>query len=235
MGQILLVRHAQASFGSADYDRLSELGIEQARLLGEWITKRGRRIDLTVTGSLKRQRETAEACIAILPAVLKPAAGCRREAGFDEYDADEIVARHRPEFADPEILRRYLVEDGHPRRAFHDLFSAAMKRWMGGDHDAEYRESWTSFCGRCVAALDRLVAEAGRSHTSIVFTSGGPIAAICQHLLELPDHRAFDLNLSLVNGGVTALLYQPGRISLSYLNSFAYLEQTGDGRVITYR
>ncbi len=235
MGQILLVRHAQASCGSTDYDRLSELGVEQARLLGEWITNRGRRIDLAVSGSLKRHRETAQACVAVLPAALKPAGACRPEPGFDEYDADQILARHRPELADPETLQRYLVEDGASRRTFHRLFSAAMERWMGGDHDAEYRESWTSFCGRCVAALGRLIAEAGPSRTSIVFTSGGPIAAICQYLLELPDHRAFDLNVSLVNGGVTALLYQPGRIGVSYVNNFAYLEQTGDARVVTYR
>jgi len=235
MGHILLVRHAQASFGSVDYDRLSALGVEQARLLGAWITNRGRPIDLAITGSLRRHRETAEVCIAVLPVALKPAGASRAEAGFDEYDADEIVARHRPEFADPEILRRYLVGGGHPRRAFHDLFSAAMRRWMGGNHDAEYRESWTSFCGRCVAALNYLIAQAGPSRTSIVFTSGGPIAAICQYLLEMPDHRTFDLNLSLVNGAVTALLYQPGRISVSYLNNFAYLEQTGNARVITYR
>jgi broad specificity phosphatase PhoE len=235
MGQILLVRHAQASFGSADYDRLSALGVEQARLLGAWIARRGRRIDLTVTGNLKRHRQTAEACIAVLPAELKPAAGGRLEAGFDEYDADEILLRHRPEFADPARLQRHLDEGGNPRRAFHGLFSAAMRRWMQGAHDAEYRESWKAFCGRCVAALNRVVEQAGPSRTSIVFTSGGPIAAICQHLLELPDQRAFDLNVSLVNGAVTGLLYQRGRISVSYFNNFAYLEQTGDARVITYR
>jgi broad specificity phosphatase PhoE len=235
MGQILLVRHAQASFGSADYDRLSALGVEQARLLGAWIASRGRRVDLTVTGNLKRHRQTAEACIAVLPAELKPAAGGRLEAGFDEYDADEILLRHRPEFADPARLQRHLDEGGNPRRAFHGLFSAAMRRWMQGAHDAEYRESWKAFCGRCVAALNRVVEQAGPSRTSIVFTSGGPIAAICQHLLELPDQRAFDLNVSLVNGAVTGLLYQRGRISVSYFNNFAYLEQTGDARVITYR
>jgi broad specificity phosphatase PhoE len=235
MGQVLLVRHAQASFGSADYDRLSALGVEQARLLGAWIASRGRPIDLTVTGNLKRHRQTAEACIAALPEALKPAAAWRSEAGFDEYDADEILQRHRPEFADRALLQRHLDEGGNPRRAFLDLFSAAMRRWMQGAHDAEYPESWKAFCGRCVAALNRVIEKAGPSRTSIVFTSGGPIAAICQHLLELPDPRAFDLNVSLVNGAVTGLLYQRGRISVSYLNNFAYLEQTGDARVITYR
>jgi broad specificity phosphatase PhoE len=235
MGQILLVRHAQASFGSTDYDRLSDLGREQARLLGAWIARRGRRIDMVVSGSLRRHRDTAEACCAVLPAALKPPLATRPEADFDEYDADEIVARERPDLAGPQTLQRYLAEDGRPGRAFYDLFGAAMRRWMQGAHDAEYRESWKSFGERCVAALHRIVTEAGPSRTSIVFTSGGPIAAICQYLLELPDHRALDLNLSLANGAVTGLLYQPGRVSVSYLNNFAFLEQTGNARLITYR
>jgi broad specificity phosphatase PhoE len=235
MGQILLVRHAQASFGGADYDQLSDLGIEQSRLLGAWFANRGRRIDLAVTGSLKRHRQTAEACIAVLPDALKPPGARCIDADFDEYDADEVVIRHRPEFADQTMLQRHLNESSNPHHAFHGIFSAAMERWMRGDRDCEYRESWRAFYGRCVAALNRLIAEAGPSRTGIVFTSGGPIAAICQHLLELPDRRAFDLNLSLVNSAVTGLLYQPGRISISYLNNFAHLEQAGNAQLITYR
>ena len=181
MGQILLVRHAQASFGSADYDRLSALGVEQARLLGSWIASRGRRIDLTVTGNLKRHRQTADACIEVLPAALKPAAAAHSEAGFDEYDADEILLRHRPDFADPALLQRHLEEGGNPRRAFHDLFFAAMRRWMQGAHDAEYRESWNAFRSRCVAALNRVVEQAGPSRTSLVFTSG-PARLRCQRV-----------------------------------------------------
>jgi broad specificity phosphatase PhoE len=235
MGQVLLVRHAQASFGSADYDRLSELGIEQARLLGASLASRGRRIDFAVTGSLKRHRQTAEACLAMLPAALQPAEASRAEADFNEYDADEVIARHRPEFADPALLQRHLQASGNPRRAFQDLFALAMGRWMEGNRDDEYRESWTAFCHRCVAAVHRLIERAGPSRTSLVFTSGGPIAAIGKHLLELPDRRALDLNLALVNSAVTGLLYQRGRISLSYLNNFAHLEQTGNAQVITYR
>src|ERR1700686_3945141 len=98
MGTVLLVRHAQASFGSADYDRLSDLGIEQARLLGAWLSSRGRGIDLAGTGRPQRHRQTEQACIAVLPAALKPAAAARADADFNEYDADEVVARHRPEF-----------------------------------------------------------------------------------------------------------------------------------------
>ena len=35
MSVLLLVRHGQASWGSADYDVLSDLGHEQSRLLGK--------------------------------------------------------------------------------------------------------------------------------------------------------------------------------------------------------
>ncbi len=59
MGQIYLVRHGQASFGSANYDQLSALGGEQARLLGEWFANCGQRFDRLVTGDLQRHRQTA--------------------------------------------------------------------------------------------------------------------------------------------------------------------------------
>src|SRR6476660_3762059 len=67
MGQIYLVRHGQASFGKANYDQLSELGIEQARLLGQWFASCGVHIDKVVTGDMQRHRQTAEACMAMLP------------------------------------------------------------------------------------------------------------------------------------------------------------------------
>jgi broad specificity phosphatase PhoE len=67
MGHILLVRHGQAQFGTDDYDRLSDLGREQSRLLGECLAKRDRRIDAAVTGNMRRHRETAEACLMQMP------------------------------------------------------------------------------------------------------------------------------------------------------------------------
>src|SRR3546814_1842309 len=78
----------------------------------------------------------------------------------------------------------------HPRRAFQDIFAEAMKRWIGGGHDAEYPESWPAFCARCEGAAQQLPATLGRSKTALVFTSGGPITAIVRQLLGLSDERA---------------------------------------------
>ena len=235
MGQVLLVRHGQAQFGADDYDRLSALGREQARVLGDWLARGARRFDRAVTGSLRRHRETAEACLERMPAALRPKDDCLADAGFDEYDADHVMLCHRPEFADPAALRAHVRGSEDPRRAFQGLFAPAMTRWMCGDHDADYRESWQAFGARCVAALRRITDDATPSRRVVVFTSGGPIAAICQHLLGLDPRRTLELNTVLVNCATTGLLYQPDRVSLSHLNNYAHLEHSGDPKMVTYR
>ena len=41
MGVLYLIRHGQASFGTDDYDRLSDLGHEQSRLAGRHLGGQG--------------------------------------------------------------------------------------------------------------------------------------------------------------------------------------------------
>ncbi len=235
MGQVFLVRHGQASFGAADYDQLSAHGVEQSRLLGRWFAACKVGVGQVVTGSLKRHRQTAEACMAGLPGA--PAAGdWRVDPGFDEYDHVEVLAKHAPQLTDPIAAKDALAGEADGKKAFQKIFAQAMARWMGGKHDADYRESWPAFRARCVGAAKRIAASPA-AEAVVVFTSGGPIAAICQELLGMPDERAAMLNFSLANSSVTRLLFsaRDARISLSYLNNFAHLEQTGDAQAITYR
>jgi broad specificity phosphatase PhoE len=236
MGQIYLVRHGQASFGAQDYDQLSELGAEQARLLGGWFAAGGISFNRVVTGSLRRHQQTAEACLAALPAVQTPLAEWEMEAGFDEYDHEDVLLRSRPEFEEEGGVRKLVAKSDQPQQAFQQLFDQAMQRWMDGAHDADYRESWPAFRGRCVGALSRLTETADGAGNIVVFTSGGTIATICQHLLAFPDHQVAALTWTLVNSSATKLLHRPGRVTLSTLNSHAHLEHSGRAQqTITYR
>jgi hypothetical protein len=61
---IHLVRHAQASFGSRNYDELSAIGRIQAGLLGRWIGECGSKVDQVVAGGLVRHKDTAQFCVA---------------------------------------------------------------------------------------------------------------------------------------------------------------------------
>ncbi|GAC1407038.1 MAG: hypothetical protein NVSMB6_04100 [Burkholderiaceae bacterium] len=207
MGQIFLVRHGQASFGSSNYDQLSTRGEEQAGLLGDWLAQRGEQVDRVVMGTMVRHQQTARGCLERLPTA-PAAADWIPDSGFNEYNHDEVLHRHWPEFAQPGAIRRFLEETSDGNRAFQAVFQQAMARWMSGRCDQEYTEPWPLFQRRCVAALQRLIGMAGASQTTVVFTSGGTIATICQHLLRIPDPEVFALNWTLVNTGVTKLYYR---------------------------
>ena len=60
MPTIYLLRHGQASFGTDDYDVLSDLGVHQARVAGAELERRDLRAPLVVSGTLRRQQDTAE-------------------------------------------------------------------------------------------------------------------------------------------------------------------------------
>jgi broad specificity phosphatase PhoE len=238
MGQIYLVRHGQASFGTANYDQLSPTGVEQSRILGTWFAECGLHFDHVVTGDLQRHRQTAQACLEALAPGGKPSQVV--DAGFNEYNHDEITLRHRPEFADPQEIKNFLARHENGKKAFQKVFEDAMARWMGGQHDGEYGESWPVFRRRCVAALSKLV-DAGGSKRIVVFTSGGTISTLTQHVLGMTDAQVFQLNWAMVNSAVTRLMFQsgtdgnPSRVSLSYLNNYAHLEKSRDAALVTYR
>jgi broad specificity phosphatase PhoE len=230
MGAIYLIRHGQASFGQADYDALSRLGIEQSRLLGEALRPRLHQIDAVVTGTMQRHRQTAEACLAAMGL----AAERQEMAGLNEYDHVELMARMEQRYADHAVLGADLAKTPDPRRAFQALFSKAMERWMSGAHDGEYTESWPAFQNRCNDAVTGLIAQLGPSKTALVFSSGGAISAICQRLLRIDDREAFRINWTLANCGITKLIYGERGLHLSTLNEHGHFEGR-DAKLITYR
>ena len=150
MGQIYLVRHGQASFGSANYDQLSTLGYEQARLLGQWYANSRQSFQRVVVGGMARHRQTADTCLAELPKPLLADAEWITDEGFAEFDHHQVLLRHCPEFGDAVAFKEMLARHVEPQRALEHLFRAAMQRWMSGWHDSDYSETWPEFRRRCV-------------------------------------------------------------------------------------
>jgi len=64
MGAIYLLRHGQASFGSANYDQLSPTGHAQAQALGAALRTRGVTPDHVVCGTMQRHVDTAKGALA---------------------------------------------------------------------------------------------------------------------------------------------------------------------------
>jgi len=226
MGALHLIRHGQASFGTRDYDRLSELGFAQSEHLGRWLSFTGAKAGRIITGSMRRHRQTAYACLTVWGIE----ADIVEDRAFDEFDHQEVLLRAHPEFAEPDRLEALVAEpDG--KRAFQAVFSESVERWISGRHPADYSQSWNEFRARCVEGLMRAA-----EHEDVwIFTSGGPIAAITQTVLGVPDDRVLDLNWSIKNSSVSQILHRNGRLRLGHFNSIAHLAVIKDGGLATYR
>ncbi|HYD70830.1 histidine phosphatase family protein [Azospirillum sp.] len=235
MADLFLVRHGQASFLAEDYDQLSETGLKQAAALGKWLRGTGRAAGLVVRGRMRRHRETAETCLAAWQPADGEAVPMRIDAAFDEFDHMDVLCGRHPEFREEGRLARFLATQDDPRRTFQELFTQSVERWTAGRHDGDYRESWGAFQARCVAGLRRVMECTPPSGAAWVFTSGGPMAAACKHVLELSDAKAMELNALIPNTAVTTLRHGRGRVNLAGFNSVAHLDAAGDADLFTYR
>ena len=229
MRSVLLIRHGQASFRSADYDRLSPVGEEQSRRLGTWFAECGEMPELVAIGPRQRHRRTAELCLA--------AAGIERPLlqldGLDEVDHQELLARLRPDLEGPEAVHQALKGTPDSYRAFQDLFAAAIARWVDGAHDAEYTLAWPRFRGQVLQALRTLASHDAK--TIWAFTSGGPIAVVTNALTEAPVAQTFKLSWPLVNTSVTRLRSGRAGPSLVSYNAWPHLERTEAQHLVTLR
>ena len=230
MSVIHLVRHGQASFGADDYDLLSALGERQSRVLGQALAGIGPRIVHAASGEMRRQRQTADACLQAMGSDV-PA---RVDPDWNEFDHMAVIVALHPQFADRARMRAELMAQPDPHAAVQAVFEEAMARWVAGRHEADYPESWQAFRTRCRQALARVVEALPPGHDAIVFTSGGPIAAIAQDLLQIPEGIGHRLSFGLVNCGVTKLVNGRDGLRLSTLNGHAHFEDDQAG-LVTYR
>jgi broad specificity phosphatase PhoE len=229
MGSALLIRHGQASFGAADYDRLSALGEQQSRELGQWLKQTGQQPELIVVGAMQRHIRTAELCIEAA-GVAAPQLTLEQ---MDELDHVEIMARYRPDLRSFDAMRAELTASADPQRAFQQLFAAAVARWTSGAHDSEYTLSWPAFHERVLQGLHILATHEAR--TIWAFTSGGPIGVIAHALIGATIEHPLALSWPLVNTSLTRVAFGGNRHSLISYNSWPHLELAGDPRLVTHR
>jgi len=234
MSVIYAIRHGQASFGTANYDRLSDLGIRQAAILGRHFDRIGLRFDAVYQGTLVRQRHTAEAAMAqmnegpAVPVVTMPA--------LDEYNATRVWKHYIPQILSEEpALRAELDAVFADQRAFQRLFSRVMLRWIDRPEDAGGLPRWSDFRAGVSGGLAEIMGRHPSGSRIALFTSSGTIAAMAGHALELSDRRTMSLSYQILNASVTRLRWGSGGIGLAGLNDVAHLELEREAALLTYR
>ena len=100
MSELIFVRHGQASFGEDSYDKLSQLGIEQVRILARHWQKTGEQFDFLYSGTLQRQKETAAELMSLVKNnQVEPI----EHSWLNEYNADPLIRIY---------LRNHSVNEG---------------------------------------------------------------------------------------------------------------------------
>jgi broad specificity phosphatase PhoE len=236
MSELILVRHGQASFGAESYDKLSDKGVEQVKILSQHWQALGERFDHIYSGTLLRQRETAQ---ELLPLVEGEPTASVQLTGFNEYNGDPLIRAHlrdMREAGDISGPAQWPIQD---ERLFQKIFEKATARWIVDDLDprddiADF-ERWSDFKARVYAALDEVMARHGSGSRVIVSTSGGVIAMALQRVLNFPDDQVIATNWMVRNSAVSRIIYGRGKLSLTQFNNLAHLETPEKQQLITFR
>jgi len=221
MGTLHLVRHGQASFGTDDYDRLSELGHRQCVALGAHFRAQGLRFDAVLTGTLRRHRESCEGIAKGLGEL--PVA--TRLPGLNEYDPEAVVravhAGDLPPPTTPDAVRQHFR-----------LLREGLLRWMDGSVAPAGMPTHAQFKAGVADALALTLAHAAGQ--VLIVSSGGPISVAVGLVLDLAPAAVVDLNLRIRNSAVTEFHATPKRHQLHSFNTLPHLDSPERAAWVTF-
>ncbi len=223
MTTLYIVRHGQASFGSENYDKLSELGKTQSSYLGQHFAERELTFDKLITGTLTRHRETAQGIRKTLGSLPQP----EELEALNEFDFMAVVNRY--------LAMNPQAKPSHQATAkdYYRILKQAMLAWSGGELTlANEQESWSQFESRAARALAR-ISESGPQRVLVV-TSGGVIAMLLKHVLGYPAQSVVKMNLQIRNASVTECIVTKSGHYLSSFNNIAHLDHPDRQHAITY-
>ncbi len=208
MSVITFVRHGQANSNATteeDYDRLSDLGRQQAQWLGQLWDDSEMAFDAAFSGTLTRQIDTLD----LLDVKRAPAA--QRDERLNEIQYHNLVACMEQQFNMP------LPAEG---TGFIDHFHTTFEKWEQGEIQSP-PETWDNYETRVQTLLDDL-RHAGQNVLAV--TSGGIVAMALAQALGVGRTVLVKFLLEGVNTGVTQLHYLHGSWHIKQFNAVPHLE-----------
>jgi broad specificity phosphatase PhoE len=238
MATLFLIRHAQASFGTDDYDRLSVAGHRQALLAGEYLRAAATTIDTIYCGSARRHLETAVGIAKTVRTADGRSPTIEIDPRLNEVDAEGQFKHLVPILSERDAeLAQLAIEAQHSSRSYQKVLRRVFMHWQELPVDAAPLESWSIFSARVQAAVGNIAVTASPGANTVAVSSGGAIATIAQHVLGVPKSGTYPLFEALVNCSITRLLHTRERISLASFNDYSYLHALDQARenLVTFR
>ena len=235
MATIYLIRHGQASFGADDYDKLSELGRRQAEITGHYLRDHGIHIDAAYSGTLLRQRETAQLALASQPQDVPH----NIDERFNEVNNDEHLEYLIPHVVKTQPNVKALMDKGlSSSKDYQKVIDAVFNYWVSPQCKETRIQSWEDYSGNVREALKDVMLEQGGGKTIGIFTSGGTIATAVAQVLGLSGSQTYQFYEPIFNCSVSQVFYSGTKVSLSYFNDRSFLQVLGNQReenLVSYR
>lgn len=212
MSTLYLIRHGQASYGVANYDVLSTLGVRQARAVGTALAHvHHPELDAIYTGPLRRQRDTADhACAAAADAGRALPAPVIVD-DLSEYPAFELLRTWIPRLVEEDPAFAGLAGDAAEQPSSIELLDRAFEhiigRWATGEIDDNAIESFAAFGERVQRAIERVIRDHAGGRVAAV-TSGGVIAVAMRLALAFDERRTMALGRLIRNASVSEFVWR---------------------------
>jgi broad specificity phosphatase PhoE len=222
-----------------NYDKLSPIGESQSRVLGEYWASRTVVFQQIFCGPAQRHLRTMEIAGDVIRRAGLPWPEPQIIPEFDEFDAFQVMKIMLPILVERndtvrEMQQQFLRHQQTPDagRLLEILFQEVAAHWCSGEFETPNLESWPQFRERVERGIAKVRAGTPRSSSSVVFTSGGPIAATIGHVLDLSHRKAIEFVWHSRNASFSEFLSSGSRFSLSSFNSFPHLT---DKSLLSYR
>ncbi|MGH1368316.1 MAG: histidine phosphatase family protein [Maritimibacter sp.] len=221
MGQLTVIRHAQASFGAANYDKLSPLGHRQSEALGAAMKAQGMAWpEVVFVGEQVRHRETFEGVAKGYGMSAEP----RVHAGLNEFDFKALLEAHKKLDALPEN------STGDRATHFRQL-KATVLAWQN-DEIPNPPESFAAFVARVDAA--REAARGLEADNVWMFSSGGAISQMIRLVLGAPAEQQILLQLQMKNCAINRFVQGRNSTFLHGFNETPHITAQNADDMLTY-
>lgn len=219
MGLLTVIRHAQASFGAADYDKLSELGLRQSLALGEALKAQGEPWPERVfVGAQRRHRETFEGVAEAYGVDVEPEV----HPGLNEFDFAALLEAH----AQTDALPQNTTGD---RAAHFRQLKATVLAWQRDEIDSP-PERFADFVARVEDAMEAVKG----AESAMIFSSGGAISQMVRLVLDAPAEQQILLQLQMKNCAVNRFVQGRSATYLHGFNETPHIDASNAHEMLTY-
>jgi len=218
MVEITFVRHGQANSGAKDeesYDRLSDLGAQQAVWLGDFMAENERSFDRIVSGTLRRQRDTAAAVAGAL------GVGFDQDARLNEMDYFGLSTS---------LEKSHAVVWPTSRADFIAHVPQVLSAWHDGLIDSP-AESFAAFETRIRA----MIADAEQTGGRVMYVCSAGVIAMAARILmglEIPSYA--NMLIHVYHTSQHRFVKAGDTLALQAFNAVPHLDRKDRQDALTY-